>query len=206
MASTTSLLEYDEQFTPDVRRDLLTNIQEEADRLSAFVANLLSMTKLDSGVLEVRSEPVPIREVVHRVVDRLRTRCGERRLTPLVLSPELAAQADPMLLEQALMNVAENAVKFSPAGSEVMIAAEVAGSRVVIEVMDEGLGVPEAERPRIFDKFYRVADPRSSAQGSGLGLSIAKGMIEAMSGDISAGGRTDGRAGLSVQLRLPLAA
>jgi two-component system sensor histidine kinase KdpD len=202
MASASSLLEYGNKLEPAVRRDLLENIQEEAERLNRFVANLLNMTRLESGALDVRTEPVPVRETIDRVLRRLERRCGARKLTHLVTTPDLVAEADPVLLEQALTNIAENAIHYTPDGSEVTVWADEVDGAISIEVTDEGEGIPTRDLPRVFDKFYRVAQPRSAAQGAGLGLSIARGLIEAMEGRVTAGGRLDGRKGLNVAVRL----
>ena len=205
MASATSLLEYEDKLDREVRHDLLENIQEETERLNRFVANLLNMTRLESGALDVRTEPVAVRETIDRVLRRLERRCGARKLTHLVADADPVAEADPVLLEQALTNIAENAIHHTPDGSQVTVWAEAVDGAISIEVADEGDGIPARDLPRVFDKFYRVAQPRSAAQGAGLGLSIAKGLIEAMEGRITAGGRTDGRKGLNVEVRLPTA-
>jgi two-component system sensor histidine kinase KdpD len=203
LASASSLLEYDHQLEPAVRRDMLENIQEEVERLNRFVANLLNMTRLESGVLEVRTEPVLVREVIDRVFRRLQRRSGSRKLTQLISVRDLEAQADPVLLEQALTNIAENAVSYSPEASEVTVWANEMDGQVVIDISDEGVGVPARDQSRIFDKFYRVAQTGPAPQGAGLGLSIARGLIEAMGGKVQAAGRSDGRSGLSVEMRLP---
>jgi two-component system sensor histidine kinase KdpD len=146
---------------------------------------------------------VAVRETIDRVLRRLERRCGARKLTHLVTDADPVAEADPVLLEQALTNIAENAIHHTPDGSQVTVWAGAVDGAISIEVADEGDGIPPRDLPRVFDKFYRVAQPRSAAQGAGLGLSIAKGLIEAMEGRVTAGGRTDGRKGLSVAVRLP---
>jgi two-component system sensor histidine kinase KdpD len=205
LASATSLLEYDDRLEPEIRKDLLLNIQEEVERLNRFVANLLNMTKLESGVLEVRTEPVPVGEVIDRVLRRLGRRPGGRSLVQTVDDRSLEAEADPVLLEQALTNIAENAVQYSPDGSTVTVRAQAIGGRVRIDVLDEGEGVPARDRHRIFEKFFRAANARSAPQGAGLGLSIARGLIEAMGGEVSAETREDGRSGLRMQIQLAAA-
>jgi two-component system sensor histidine kinase KdpD len=201
MASATSVLDYDEQLGPEVRRDLLQNIREEVERLNRFVSNLLNMTRLESGVLEVRTEPVQVREVVDRVVHRLEKRSGGRRLTPMIMDRDLQVRADPVLLEQALTNIAENAITYTPAETEVTIWADTTDDAVVIDVSDEGEGVPAKDQAKIFEKFFRLGQ-QEAPQGAGLGLSIARGLVEAMSGQVWAEARTDGHSGLSVKLRL----
>ena len=204
LTSISSLREFGDRFDPGVRDDLMSTIEEEADRLNRYVANLLSITKLESGALDVVAIPTPLGELLGRLVKRQRTRAGDRTIV-LKLEPGLCVRGDAFLLEQALANVVENAVRYSPAGSTVAVRAYAVGERIGIEVTDQGPGVPEAERERIFEKFYRVQGQGGGQPGTGLGLSIARGMIEAMDGSIVASVRNDGRPGLQVTVELPRA-
>ncbi|WP_340645973.1 DUF4118 domain-containing protein [Phenylobacterium sp.] len=201
LASASSLKEFGGQFPPEVRDDLLATITEEAERLNLFVANLLDMTKLDGGALQVDSSPFSVREVIDRLTTRLTRRLGARRLVTQMGVGGLIARGDPVLLEQALSNVLENAIRFSPDGSEIAISVQ-GGASVRIEVTDAGPGVPEAELDLIFEKFYRAAHAAKHSQGTGLGLSIARGLTEAMGGAVNARPRADAP-GLVVALRLP---
>ncbi|MGH6997342.1 MAG: sensor histidine kinase, partial [Phenylobacterium sp.] len=116
---------------------------------------------------------------------------------------DLAALGDPILAEQALANVVENAVRFSPNGARIEVCARRMDGQVVVEVQDEGPGVPEADLARIFDKFYRSPATAAGQQGTGLGLSITRGLVEAMGGAVQARARGDGRPGLVVALSFP---
>jgi len=203
LASATSLAEYDAKFDAETRRDLLTTIQEEAERLNRFVGNLLNMTKLESGALELQLSPVPAEEVVASAAARVRRRRGAGPIGLAKPAIPAVAMADPVLLEQVLINLLENALAFSPGPSEVAVTIGRNGRRVEIEVADHGPGVAPADLPKIFDKFYRAADARQAGQGTGLGLPISKGLIEAMGGSILARPRPDGTSGLSVVLSLP---
>ena len=205
LTSISSLREFGDRFDPGVRDDLMSTIEEEADRLNRYVANLLSITKLESGALDVVSIPTPLGELLGRLVKRQRTRAGDRTITLKLENPSLCVRGDAFLLEQALANVVENAVRYSPAGSTVAVRAYAEGERVGIEVTDQGSGVPEAERERIFEKFYRVQGQGGGQPGAGLGLSIARGMVEAMDGSIVASVRNDGQRGLQVTVELPRA-
>jgi two-component system sensor histidine kinase KdpD len=205
LASATSLMEFDEAFDRETRRDLASNIQEEAERLNRFVANLLNMTKLESGVLEPHLGRVSAPELVASAVERVEKRKGKRRLTIVHVGHDHEVTGDPVLLEQALTNVLENAIAFSPDGSEVSTWITEHDHGVKIEISDEGPGVPPDDLPHIFDKFYRASSTQGTAQGTGLGLSITKGLVEAMGGSVTAGLREDGQSGLSVSLRLPAA-
>jgi two-component system sensor histidine kinase KdpD len=203
-ASASSLLELSDRIPPGVREDLLLTIQEEADRLNRFVGNLLNMTRLESGDLPVESEPLSLPEAVQRVWSGCGPRVGARRLQTAWNSPSLAL-ADPVLLEQALSNIVENAIRYSVDGSTILIASHREGRQVVLTVTDEGPGVDPADQQRIFQKFYRTPSSKLVA-GTGLGLSIAKGLIEAIGGGVRATSRQDGRPGLSVAVSLPAAA
>lgn len=196
LASATSLREFGERFDPAVRDDLILTIQEEAERLNAFVGNLLNMTRLESGALTIETVSFGLAEVVGRVAQRLGRAGGE--FVVHASREDLFALGDPILLEQALANVVENAARFAHGKAEITLRH--AGSQVIIEVADHGPGVPEADLPMIFEKFYRAAST-SSQQGAGLGLSIARGFVEAMGGQVAARAQSEG-SGLVVTLAL----
>ena len=200
LASATSLREFGEQFEPETRADLTLTIQEEAERLNAFVGNLLNMTKLESGALRIETVSFGLAEVVGRVVERTR-RAGGEIMIRLPSEPVLA-MGDPILAEQALANVMENALRFAAPG-EIEVGLGRQGRMAVIAVADHGQGVPAAELPMLFEKFYRSASA-SHLQGTGLGLSITRGLVEAMGGRAKAGLRPDGSPGLVVTLAFPL--
>jgi two-component system sensor histidine kinase KdpD len=203
MASASSLQEFGDSFDPDVRKDLAATIQEEAERLDAFVANLLNMTRLEAGALSIQRAPFSVPEVVSRAIDR-----RIRSTTRLLLNPAPAnlpeAMGDPVLFEQALGNVIENALRYTPDAATLAVSSRLEDEKVVVEVRDSGPGLPEQELKRIFDKFYR--SPHSASQsGTGLGLAIARGLMEAMDGSIAAHNRVDAESGLVVTLRLAAA-
>jgi two-component system sensor histidine kinase KdpD len=206
LASASSLLEYGDRFAPEVREDLLRNIQEEAERLNRFVVNLLNMTRIESGVLEIQRSTFPVGEAIAGVRRRLGKRYGAERLVAEVADAELEVRADLLLLEQSLENIADNALKLSPEEARVTITADRIGDHVTVSVSDHGDGVPAADLPRLFHKFYRASNARAAARGTGLGLAIARGLIEAMDGAVEARARPDGRSGLVVLISLPAAA
>lgn len=203
LASASSLREFGDRFDAEVRDDLILTIQEEAERLNLFVGNLLNMTKLESGALSIEGVAFGMGEVVDRVVQRLGKRAGERELVSHPGTDDLVAFGDPILAEQALANVVENAVRFSRGGAKIEVAARRENGRVIVEVADDGPGVPEADLPMIFEKFYRSPSTAAGQQGTGLGLSITRGLVEAMGGEVQAFARNDGRSGLVVILALP---
>ncbi len=197
LASASSLKTFGGQFPPDVQHDLVTTIEEEAERLNRFVANLLSMTKLESGALALESQSFAAAEVVNRAADRL-IRMGSA--VTRSIEDEAMIQGDPILLDQALSNVLENAARYGRDGGPIAVRVRALGAAVLIEVADEGPGVPEADLQRIFEKFYRSPRSAGSSQGTGLGLSITRGLVEAMGGTVTAAGRSDGAAGLVVSM------
>lgn len=203
LASATSLREFGDRFDAEVREDLTLTIQEEAERLNRFVANLLNMTKLESGALTIEGVTFGVAEVVGRVVQRVQRRAGAREFVSSICPDALAAFGDPILTEQALANVVENAVRFAPNGGRIEISGRSGGGRIVLEITDDGPGVPEADLPMIFEKFYRSPATSTNQQGTGLGLSITRGLVEAMGGDAFARARGDGRPGLVVSVILP---
>lgn len=202
LTSISSLREFGDRFDPGVRDDLMSTIEEEAERLNRYVANLLNITKLESGALDMESGPAPVAELLDRLIKRQRNRAGARTMTLALDDKRLCARGDVFLLEQALANVLENAARYSPDGSVIEVRAAGEDGRVQIEILDQGPGVAPDERERIFEKFYRAQGAPGQPSGTGLGLSIARGMIEAMDGRIEAGPRADGAPGLRVTVNL----
>lgn len=204
LAAASSLKTFGGAFAPEVHEDLLDTITEEADRLNAFVANLLSMTRLEANALALQSEPFDVAEGLDRIQRRFNRRSGDGRLALDLPAAALSANGDPILFEQALTNVLENALRFSPDGDIVEISARSERNLIVVEVTDGGSGVPDHELGLIFEKFYRSASANQNLQGAGLGLSIVKGLMKAMGGTASARHSDRGR-GLTVTLALPRA-
>ena len=210
MGSATTLIDYGKTLKPDVRADLLISIREEAERLNRYVGDLLDMTRLEGGALKTRTEWTDVRDVLAAAIKRVDRRLGARTLAR-DFPPELTSiQLDPGLLEQAIVNILENAVAYSPDGSAVEVAAYEDRSNVVIAIEDEGPGIPKADIERIFEKFRRLEEPSDRgrgdpSKGAGLGLSIAKGFIEAMNGRIAAASPIHGDRGTRILISLPKA-
>ncbi len=202
MASASSLEEFGDSFDAATRRDLTATIQEEAERLNAFVANFLNMTKIESGAIVVQRTPFSLREVVDRTIRRQEL-VHKREVVAVQPRAAFEASGDPVLFEQALSNVVENAIRYSPPGAPVQIACSREEGRAVVRVTDSGGGVPPRELARIFDKFYRSSGVTSA--GTGLGLSITRGFMEAMGGEVTAENRTGPGGGLAVTLKLAVA-
>lgn len=202
MGSVTSLLSYGSEFDANVRDSLLRTIQEETERLNRFIANLLDMTRLESGPLEPQTGPADLSDVIGAALQRA-ARILECHVVEIDLEPDLPMLAiDMVLMEQVLINLLDNAAKYAPKGSGIAISATRQKERVSIEVRDEGPGIPDSELERIFDKFYRVRRTDCRPAGTGLGLAICRGFVEAMKGTIRAANRTD-RSGAVFTIELP---
>ena len=204
LASATSLKDFGERFDSAVRADLLDTIQEEAERMNRFVANLLNMTKLESGALQVTPAPFDVREAVDQALAWVSQRpgaSGRLRKGEPPKGAAVMALGDAILLDQALANVLENALRYTPDGAPVTVDVGHEDQVVVITVTDQGAGVPPQDLDRIFEKFYRGGAAGTLQQGAGLGLSITRGLVEAMGGTARAYLPEAG--GLAVEIRLP---
>jgi two-component system, OmpR family, sensor histidine kinase KdpD len=183
------------------RDELLSDIQEEAARLERLVANLLDMTRVESGSLRVQREWVPLEELVGSALARL-DRVLKGRDVDVSIAPALPLlSVDPILIEQVLVNLVENATKYTPDDTRIDIDGRVEQDRIVVEVRDRGPGIRPGDEHRVFEKFYRAAE--QSVGGAGLGLAICKGIVDAHGGSISVENRTGGGATFRITLPVP---
>lgn len=203
IGSTTSLLAYGRSYSEEVQRDLLTTILEEAERLNRFVGNLLQMTKLEAGATVPKPQWVDLDDLVGTTLERMESRL-EKVAVEVDIAPMMPLfQVDFVLMEHVLMNLLDNAVKYSPVGSTITIRGRHEASWIVIEVQDQGIGIPQEHCQRIFDKFFRVYARDRVVAGTGLGLAICKGIVEGHGGTIEA--ESDGQNQGSVfRVRLPV--
>jgi two-component system sensor histidine kinase KdpD len=184
----------------------MLTIQEEAERLNRFVGNLLDMTKLESGALELKRDWVDIAELLGAAVERIRRQFGQRRIV-LDLAERLPmVRIDFVLFEQVVFNLLDNALKYSPPDSTVHVVAGRRGDAVIIEVIDDGPGIPPDDLERVFDKFHRVRQGDRQTVGTGLGLSICRGIAEAHGGSITARSPIESGRGTAMAIRLPIEA
>lgn len=205
LGASTTLIDLGDKLKPAVRADLLLSIREEAERLSRYVGDLLDMTRLEGGGLNIRSDWVDVRDVLNAAGKRVARRLGERKLVRDFPAQLSLVMVDQGLLEQALVNILENAIAYSPDGSTVELAAYEDRGAVVISIEDEGKGIPTAELERVFDKFRRMEEPSDRTKGAGLGLAIAKGFVEAMNGRIAAASPIQDGKGTRILISLPKA-
>ena len=189
LGSATSLIDYGDKLDPAAKKDLLGQIKKEAEDLDEMVRNLLAITRIDAGALELRRDWIDLREVAERVVSAAR-RHGARQRIEIGLPADLPlVRADATLTEQAIGNVVANAIVHTPPDTRVVLGADITSNGIALRVTDDGPGVPADGLPHIFDKFVKGEAGASGAdggQGTGLGLAIAKGILEAHGGAISA--------------------
>ncbi|HZE74843.1 MAG TPA: ATP-binding protein, partial [Gemmatimonadales bacterium] len=170
-------------------------------RMNRMVANLLDMVRLESGALEVQKEWQPIEEVIGVALIRMGDPLAGREVTTSVPSDLPPVFIDGLLIEQVLINLIENALEYSPAGTPIEISARTGPQAVTVDVADRGPGLPPGDEARIFEKFYRTRDQGPGA-GAGLGLTICRGIVTAHGGRIWAENRPDG--GAVFHFTLPL--
>ncbi len=180
-ASVTSLLQGDVDWTAEAQHEFLATIDEETDRLDRLVGNLLDMSRIDSGAVDVLLRPVGLDEVVPQALGSL-SGPGDRFEVQV---PETLPRvlADPALLERAVANLAANAVRFSPPDRPVRIEAAEVGDHVDLRIVDQGPGVAADDRQRVFEPFQRLGD-KANGSGVGLGMAVARGFVTAMEGEL----------------------
>jgi two-component system sensor histidine kinase KdpD len=185
------------------RADLMSTIVDEAERLNRFIANLLDMTKIESGAIEPNASMHFVGDVVGTALRRSAKILAQHRTEVNVPSDLPMVRLDHVLFEQVLFNLFDNAAKYAPAGSTIRIQAWADGGFVFLQVMDEGPGIPEDSLERVFNSFHRVGKTDSVRAGTGLGLSICRGFVEAMGGTITAENRSD-RSGAVFTIKMPV--
>jgi two-component system, OmpR family, sensor histidine kinase KdpD len=203
LGSVSGLRSHPERYGAAEREELLATLQDEAERLNRFVANLLDMTRLESGAVALKLEFVDVGEIIGAALQRAGNVLAEHHVEVTVPPGLPMLRVDAVLFEQVLFNLLDNAAKYSPTGSRIDISAKRYGELTEIEVVDEGPGIPPADLERIFDKFYRVQAQDRRRAGTGLGLAICRGFVEAQGGWIVARNRRD-RSGAVLTIRMPV--
>ena len=198
-----SVLEDGALLDAPTKQSLLKTAKEEARRLDLLVQNLLDMTRLEGGAIRVKAEPCDVHDVVGAALYQL-GETAQNRAISVAIAPDLPlVPMDDALIVQVLVNMLDNALKYSPGDAPIDIEAQLDTGQLEIRVLDRGRGIPEQELERVFEKFFRVALP-GAPKGAGLGLSICKGFVEAHNGRILAKRRTQG--GTELAFFLPLEA
>jgi two-component system sensor histidine kinase KdpD len=196
-----STLDEDEALLDVVtRRNIVRTAREESERLNRLVENLLNMSRIEAGALHVTRQSGDVEDAIGSALEQLGRRLQDRAVSIAIPDKLPLLPMDFVLIVQALVNIVDNALKYSPADTPVEICARRIETEVQIQVMDRGIGVPPDDLEHIFDKFYRVHRP-DSVTGTGLGLAIAKGIVEAHGGRIWAESCPEG--GTIITLTLP---
>ena len=191
------------KLTEAEKADLLTTIVDESERLNRFIANLLDMTKLESGAIVPNAALHDLGEIVGSALRRANKILAQHHVE-LELATDLPMiELDAVLFEQVLFNILDNAAKYAPVGTTIRIRSWRDMSSVCLQILDEGGGIPSDDLERIFEKFYRVQKADQVLAGTGLGLGISRGFVEAMKGTITAANRTD-RMGAEFTITLPV--
>jgi two-component system, OmpR family, sensor histidine kinase KdpD len=185
------------------KADLIATVIDEAERLNRFIVNLLDMTKLESGAIVPNAALHDLGEVVGSALERTNKILAHHRIEVDLAKGLPMVEIDPVLFEQVLFNLLDNAAKYAPAGTTVRIQSWQDRDSIGLQVLDEGGGIVPGDLEQIFDKFYRARKVDQVRAGTGLGLAISRGFIEAMHGSISAANRTD-RKGAVFTIRLPV--
>jgi two-component system sensor histidine kinase KdpD len=193
IASTGSLRQHDVSWTPDEREEFVEAIEQQAQRLSRIVGNLLDLSRIEAGALRPEKQLHDVAALIDDVVDRVREVTRGHQIVVAVDEDLPPVPLDEVQIDQVLSNLVENAAKYAAPGTDIEVAARQEGDELRIEVSDHGPGLPPNELESIFAPFHRVAD-RRGASGLGLGLAVARGLVEAHGGHIYAANRPDGGA------------
>ena len=205
LGAASTLRDLDGALDRDSKRELLGTVIDEAERLNRFIANLLDMTRLEAGAVAPNVGDHDLGEIVGTALRRASKILTGHRVE-VETAPDLPPlHLDAVLFEQALFNLLDNAAKYAPEGTTIRVQSWQDGRRILLQVLDEGDGIPEGDVERIFDKFYRARKGDRVRAGTGLGLAIARGFVEALGGTITASNRTD-RRGAAFTLALPVPA
>lgn len=203
IASAGSLRQHDVVWTEEERQEFAEAIEEEALRLNQIVGNLLDLSRMEGGTLRPEKGWYDLGALVDDVLGRLKPLAAKHRIGANVPDDMPPVFLDYVEIDQVLSNLIENAIKYSPAGSEIQISARRGDQEVRIEVADSGPGIPPSALPYLFEPFYRVSERGPRPKGTGLGLAVAKGLVEAHGGRIWAENRPGG--GSRFVFTLPLA-
>ena len=202
LGSAGTMRDLSDRLSDSEKAELLATIIDESERLNRFIANLLDMTKLESGAVMPKLAPHDLSEIIGSTLQRT-VKILRHHSVQLDLATDMPmVSLDAVLFEQVLFNLLDNAAKYAAPGTTIFIRAWRDRTTVCLQILDEGEGIPQSDLEHIFDKFYRVQKTDQVRPGTGLGLAISRGFVEAMNGTIVAGNRTD-RRGAAFTITLP---
>jgi two-component system sensor histidine kinase KdpD len=204
LTAATTVARQGSQLSTSARDELMTTIVDETERLNHLVANLLSMTKLESGELLLKRQPEELSELAAAAIAALASRGGTERIVVTIPADLPLLDVDSLLIEQTLINLLENALRYAPGDSPIELEARSVDDNVQIRVCDRGVGILPHEREKVFEKFFRGSGTRHGDGGAGLGLTICRAAARAHQGKLRALERSGG--GTCMELTLPRAA
>lgn len=202
IGSASSLLSYGDRYTHEVTQDLLSTILEEAERLNKFVNNLMQMTRVESGAMVPRLQLADVDDLIGTCLDNAQRRLEKYNVYVDVAERLPLVNIDFVLMETVLTNLLENACKYSPEESTISVLAYQEDGHVILDIKDQGQGIPSEDLGAVFDKFFRVKARDSKVAGTGLGLAICKGILEGHNGSIEALSDGPGH-GTTMRIHLP---
>jgi two-component system sensor histidine kinase KdpD len=197
--SLSALLDNDAGLDDVTRKELLETAFTESDHLNKLVGNLLDMTRMEAGALQINRKACELRDVLGATLEQLKENIGARNIRIDIPKDFPEISVDFLFMMKVFFNLIDNSLKYSPVNTPIDIKAAAFKDKVRIEVKDQGIGIPQEDLKRIFEKFYRVERPQKIS-GTGLGLSICKGIIEAHGGQISAQNNPDKGATFTIMI------
>ena len=204
-ASASSLASYGEKLPEASRKDMLTIIQDQCERLNRYTTNLLNLGRLQAGISPDQLESLDLVEMLGSALSTVKMHHGGREIIISLPFDACTVRANPVMLEQLFYNILENAVQYSPDDAPVLVTGHKQAGQVEITISDQGCGIPVSELDRVFERFYRSAE-NVRKEGHGLGLSIASGFAQAFGGNISAHSPLEKGRGTKIIVRLPASA
>lgn len=202
-ASASSLASYGETLSEDSRKDMLTVIQDQCERLNRYTTNLLNLGRLQAGISPDQMEELDLVEMLGSAMSAVKAHYEGREFIKSLPFDSCTVRANPVMLEQLFYNILENAVQYSPVSEPVLITGHKQAGAVEIWISDQGCGIPGSELEKVFDRFYRSAN-NVRKEGHGLGLSIASGFAKAFGGGISAHSPLERGKGTRLIVKLPV--
>lgn len=178
------ILEYHERIERDMLLEHLQDIEEESDKLNDLIANLLEMSRIESGMLHIERAPLRLEDVLEGTVSAARIRHRDHDISLRLPDSLPIIYGDPRRIEQIVANLVDNAAKYSPSGTDINIRASVDDSQIVVVVEDHGQGITKEHQEHIFERFYQITPTQPGKRGIGLGLAICQGLVEAHHGQI----------------------
>ncbi|MEO8087433.1 MAG: ATP-binding protein [Bacteroidota bacterium] len=198
IGSTDNLLTHSSKLTEENKKELLSEISKASIRLNRQVENLLNMSRIESGFLQLKKDWVDVSELIYDVVNRLKDYTKEHPVGIIIKDGLPLFKLDYVIMEQVLYNLVYNAIIYIPKYCVISVRASFLNGRLVIDVEDSGAGFPPGETERVFDKFYRLKDSKTG--GTGLGLSIVKGFVESHNGTVQLENMPEGGAKFTIEI------